>query len=100
MACFVIGNALLFFDRHDTLFLFQASRHAFNRFVEVFHDDRLLVLPCRQQSGLVDQIREFRTAKTGADCGDLFQFHVRIQFHIFNMDLEDFFATANVGTVD
>ena len=48
-----------------------------DRFVEVLHLDRGLVVPRREQRGLVDQVREIRAGEPGRPGRQDFQVDVR-----------------------
>src|SRR5262249_44233762 len=95
---FVIGGALLLFVGDDHAAALHAHQHFVLGIVEVNRFHSCLVLACRQQGRLVDHIGQVGTGKTRRTASDNRQVHVVRERHLFGVNLEDHFATLDIGT--
>ena len=94
----MVGDDLALLAAHDALLL-EAGDQAIDRFVEVQHVDRRLVLARREQRRLVHQVGEVGAGETGGPR----RHHAEIDFgrelDLLGVNREDLFAALDVGLV-
>ena len=77
VACLVVGRELFLFGGHDAALLFGACHDLHGCLLDVLHRDGLAAAAGCQQRGLVDEVFEVCTGKTGGALGNDLQRHIR-----------------------
>ncbi len=96
----MIGNDHLFPIGNDLALLLITGDNRFDSFFQVLLHDRLTSVLDRQQSRLIDDIGQFRTAGTGTGTGDRVKVDRRRAFHILGMYLQNRFPSGQIRQFD
>ncbi len=82
------GAALLIFH-HTALLLHAAGEGLFNRFLEIFHRDRLMVVAHSQDRRFIYDVGKIRADQPGGGLGNIHQIDIRSDATILNVDLKN-----------
>ena len=100
MADLMIGHDHLFPVGDDLALLLITGDDRFDGFLQVLLNDRLASVLDRQQSRLIDDIGQFRTAGTGTGTGDRVKVDRRGALHILGMHAQDRFPSGQIRQFD
>ncbi len=100
VAGLVVGGRLLFLLGHGHAAALAAPAHLVAGFLELGLRDFVLVALGGEERGFVDDVGQFRAGVTGRAAGDEAEIDRLGDLHVAGVDMENLFATADVGQVD
>ncbi len=100
MAGLMVGDDALLLVADDPALALRASDHAFDGLLELRSTDGVLVAAGGQDGSLVDDVLQVGAHETGGGLGDGRQVGLRLDRLALDVDLEDGFAPAHVGTIE
>ena len=100
VAGLVIGGDLLLFVREEHRLALGTHHDLVLGYFEVVHVDGLAVVACGGEGGLVDHVGEVGTGEARCSTSEDVEVDVFGHGDLLGVDLEDFFAATDVGTID